>query len=90
MILIEKIIKNNDIELNYTFFEDLEYHIHNYLITIENYYLKYKINEYLRIMNLKIKKLTLNNEQLLLYNSYLDVDNYLQNNKFYKSQKKFK
>ena len=88
MILIEKIIKNNDIEFNYKFFEDLEYHIHNYLIIIENYYLKYKINEFLRIIILKIKKLILNNEQLLLYNSYLNVENYLQNNKFYKSQKK--
>ena len=90
MILIEKIIKNNDIEFNYKFFEDLKYHIHNYLIIMENYYSKYKINEYLRIINLKIKKLTLNNEQLLLYNSYLDVENYLQNNKFYKVKKKFK
>ena len=88
MILIEKIIKNNDIEFNYTFFEDLKYHIHNYLIIIENYYSKYKINEYLRIIILKIKKLILNNKQLLLYNSYLNVENYLQNNKFYKSQKK--
>ena len=48
MILIEKLIKNNDIEFNYTFFEDLKYHIHNYLIIIENYYSKY--NEYLRII----------------------------------------
>ena len=89
MILIEKIIENNDIEFNYKFFEDLEYHIHNYLIIIENYYSKYKINEYLRIIILKIKKLILNNKQLLLYNSYLDVENYLQNNKFDKSQKKY-
>ena len=48
MILIEKIIKNNDIEFNYKFFEDLEYHIHNCLIKIEKYYSKY--NEYLRII----------------------------------------
>ena len=86
MILIEKLIKNNDIEFNYKFFEDLEYHIHNCLIKIEKYYSKY--NEYLRIINLQIKELIKNNEQLLLYNSYLDVENYLQNNKFYKSQKK--
>ena len=89
MILIKKSI-NNDFEFNYTLFEELKYHIHNNLIHNEDYYMKYKVNEYLRIINLQIKELIKNNEQLLLYNSYLDVENYLQKNQFYKSQNTIK
>ena len=82
MILIKKIIKNNDVEFIYKLFKELENHINKNLIEIENYYIKkYKINEYLRIIILQIKELITNNEQLLFYNSYLDIEKYLQNKK---------
>jgi len=84
MILIDKITKQENNEFNYKLFEDLHTGIEEYSNELENSYQKMSLaNEYLRFVILKIKTILLNNENLLLYNSYLDIENYLETNQFY-------
>ena len=47
-------------------------------------------NEYLRSVTLKIKTLIENNEKLLSYNSYLNIENYLESHRFYIQEEKHK
>ena len=82
-ILIKKITKQENIEFNYKLFEDLDIGIEVYSNNLENSYQKMSLaNEYLRSVNLKIKTLVANNEKLLLYNLYLNIENDLQNQNF--------
>ena len=94
-ILINKITKQVNNEFNYKLFEDLDTGIQQYSNELEYSYKKMSLaNEYLRSVILKIKTLIMNNEKLLLYNSYLNIEEYLQKHQFYikdnKTPKKIK
>ena len=89
-ILIDKIIfkdkENND--FHYTFFKDLEEGIQKYSDELEDSYSKMnKANENLRSIILNINIINKNNDLLLLYNTYLDLEKTLEENKFYQTDK---
>ena len=82
-ILIGKIIKQENGEFNYKLFEDLDTGIVKYSDDLEKSYQKMSLAyEYLRSVTLKIKTLFENNDKLLLYNSYLNIEDDLLNKNF--------
>ncbi len=90
-ILIDKIIfkdkENNDFD--YTFFKDLEEGIQKYSDELEDSYSKMnKANENLRSITLNIGIIHKNNDLLLIYNSYLDLEKTLEEKEYYQTDKK--
>ena len=77
-ILIDKINKTDNEELNNQLFNELSNGIKDFSDELEDSFLKMeKANENLRAIKLNIKKIIKYNEELLFYNSYLGIEEIL-------------
>ena len=78
LILINKINRFDNEEFNKKLFDDLSKGMKYFSDELEDSFLKMdKANEHLRAIKLNIKKISVDNELLLFYNSYLDIENIL-------------
>ena len=77
-ILINKINRTDNEEFNNKLFDELLKGIKDFSDELEESFLKMdKANEHLRAIKLNIRKIMKENEQLLFYNTYLDIEEIL-------------